>query len=163
MATPIELDLSPRNVKAELLDRLERAPAEHAEALLSGYEVVQGLHDAGILDLTRGLLFSGNKVLEEVVDAANKPGSIRALRNLIILIKIAESIDPEALERISDAVPKVVNAVYSTHKQKPPSVWQSIRIATGANVRRGLAAINAALGILHESVEDTKIPRATNG
>ena len=56
MAKPIPLQLPPRDPREELRSRLDRAPLEHAEALLAGYEVLQGLHDQGVLELLRGLL-----------------------------------------------------------------------------------------------------------
>ena len=50
MAKPILLDAPNRDPKVELRHRLENAPAEHAEALLAAYEVLQGLHDRGLLE-----------------------------------------------------------------------------------------------------------------
>ena len=163
MAEPILLELPPRNIRGELIDRLERAPIEHAEALLESYELLQSLHDAGVLNLLRGMLDSGNQVLEDVVEAANKPGSLRALRNVVILAKLAESLDPEVLKKLAASLPKVADAIYNAHQAKPPTLWQSLKIAGGENVRRGLAAINAALGAVRESVAETKVPQATNG
>jgi len=31
-------------------------PAEHCQAILAGFEVLQGLHDRGVLELLRGVL-----------------------------------------------------------------------------------------------------------
>ena len=45
MAHPIALDVPVRDPRIELQRRLEDAPAEHAAALLAGYEVLQGLQD----------------------------------------------------------------------------------------------------------------------
>jgi len=86
-----------------VISRLEKAPAEHAEALLAGLEVLQGLHDQGVLEILRGVLEGGNKILEIVVEAAKTPEGIRAIRNLVILSKILGSIDPELLKRLTQA------------------------------------------------------------
>ena len=86
MAQPIALDLPPADPRIELQDRLQNAPVEHAKALLAAYEVLQGLHDRGVLDLMRGALGSGDKVLEVVVAAAQSPASIRGIRNLLVVI-----------------------------------------------------------------------------
>src|SRR5438045_3681216 len=77
MARPIPLTLPVRDPRAELQSRLENAPVEHAEAVLAAFEVLQGLHDCGALDLARGALGSSDKVLEIAVDAAQSPQSIR--------------------------------------------------------------------------------------
>ena len=50
MAQPIPLELPKRDPREELRSRLEHAPADHAAALLAGYEVLQGLHDRGVLE-----------------------------------------------------------------------------------------------------------------
>ena len=47
---PDNLDQVDKSVTNELNARLQQAPAEHAEALLSAYEVLQGLHDHGVLE-----------------------------------------------------------------------------------------------------------------
>src|SRR5207248_5401943 len=69
MAHPIALDAPVRDPHIELQRRLEDAPAEHAAALLAGYEVLQGLQDSGALDLMRGALGSRDQVLSVAVQA----------------------------------------------------------------------------------------------
>src|SRR5712672_2124257 len=102
MARPIFLDLPNRDPREELHSRLEKAPAEHAEAILAGFEVLQGLHDRGVLELLRGVLDGGNKILEIVVEATKTPEAIRGIRNLVIMTKIFGSIDPELLKKLAE-------------------------------------------------------------
>ena len=54
MARPIPLELPRRDPREELKCRLDNAPVKHAEAVLSAYEVIQGLYDRGVLDLPAG-------------------------------------------------------------------------------------------------------------
>ena len=98
MATPILLNLPPRDPREVLYQRLENAPREHAEALLAACEILQGLHDKGLLELAKGALGSGEKVLEILVEAGNSPEVIRGIRNLMVLAKMADALDPEVLE-----------------------------------------------------------------
>src|SRR6059058_1771929 len=105
MSQPIRLEFSPREARAELQTRLQNAPLQHAEALLSGYDLLQRLHDRGVLDLLRGGLGSSDKVLPIVVDGAKTPEPINATRNLLILSKVMFTLEPELLENIADAVP----------------------------------------------------------
>ena len=72
MASPIPLELPRTDPRIALQARLQNAPAAHAEALLAAYEVLQGLHDRGVLDLMRSALGSGDEVLEIAVAAANR-------------------------------------------------------------------------------------------
>ena len=78
MAQPIPLNIPPRNPHAELQSRLERAPQEHAEAVLAAYEVLQELHTRGVLEIMRGALAASDELLEKVVDNAKTPEAIRA-------------------------------------------------------------------------------------
>src|ERR1700736_2304427 len=104
MAKLIPLDLPKRDPREELRNRLEQAPAEHAEAMLAGFEVLQGLHDRGVLELLRGMLGGGNKILEIVVEATKTPEAIRGIRNLLIMTKIFGAIDPELLMKSAEVV-----------------------------------------------------------
>ena len=103
MAQPIPLNLPPRDPRKELLDRLERAPQEHAEALLDGYELLEQLRQSGILQLLRGTLSAGDEILERVAGAATSPQGTRALRNLLILGQMLSAIDPDLLAAHRDA------------------------------------------------------------
>jgi uncharacterized protein YjgD (DUF1641 family) len=162
MAEPLMLEISPRDPRAELVDRLQNAPVEHAEALLEGYEVIQGLHDAGILNLMRGLLLSGDQVMEDLVETANKPGSLRAIRNLIVIANVLESIDPDVLKKVAGSIPQIIDAIYNAHRVDPPGFLDSIKLAQGANVRRGLSAIDGALSAVRNSVVETKQEETKN-
>src|SRR5260370_40791377 len=101
MAQPILLTIPKRDPHEELRSRLAHAPAEHDEAVLAGFEVLQGLNDRGVLELLRGGLGGSDKVLEIVVEAAKTPGEIRGIRNLLVMDKILGSIDPELLEKFA--------------------------------------------------------------
>src|SRR6266851_6550630 len=119
MAQPIHLELLARDPRAELQARLQNAPLEHAESLLAAYEVLQGLHDRGVLELLRGALGSSDKVLSIVVDTAKTPEAINATRNLLILSKVLFTLEPEMLENIAKAVP---NSLAQAGEQKPLSL-----------------------------------------
>jgi uncharacterized protein YjgD (DUF1641 family) len=103
MAQPILLNIPPRDPREALYRRLEDAPQEHAEALLAAYDILQGLHDRGALELLKGALGSGDKILQILVDAGNTPEVIRGIRNLMILAKIFDGIEPELLEGLERA------------------------------------------------------------
>src|SRR5437868_15517592 len=95
MAQPIALEIPPRNPRAELQSRLEHAPEEHAEAVLAAYEVLQELHNRGVLELMRGALAASDDILEKIVDNARTPEATRAIRNLLFCRQILGSIEPE--------------------------------------------------------------------
>lgn len=144
MSQPIALPLPTRDPRAELQARLQNAPLEHAEALLAGYEVLQGLHDRGVLELLRGALGPSDKVLESVVNAAGMPGSIRGIRNLIIMARILGNIPPELIEGFARSLPEAL-ALTKAHEAKPPGFWGILKSFRNRNFRRGLVLINSML------------------
>jgi uncharacterized protein YjgD (DUF1641 family) len=145
MARPIPLELPKRDPREELRSRLEQAPIEHAEAVLAGFEVLQGLHDKGVLELLRGVLDGGNTILEIAVEATKTPEAIRGIRNLLILTKIAGAIDPEILREFAEAVPDALAGAAKAQEKEPPGFWEVLRILRSRNLRRGLAVMNSAL------------------
>jgi uncharacterized protein YjgD (DUF1641 family) len=136
MAQPISPPRPTRDSRSELQARLEQAPAEHAAALLSCYEIIEGLHQRGALELIRGVLGSAEKVLEIVVDAAREPESIRSLRNLLVLVNLVGSLDPERLKLLT----KTGVEVLAAPEPQRVSSWWSIfwTVLWNRDVRRSI-------------------------
>jgi uncharacterized protein YjgD (DUF1641 family) len=146
MAQPIPLHLAPRNPQHELKVRLEQAPIQHAEAILSAYEVLQGMHDKGVLELMRGTLGGGEKILENVVAVANTAEGIRASRNLLLLVKALGEIEPGLLGDLTRAAPKALVQA-NADENRPPGLFKLISTFWNKDFRRGLAAFNDFLMI----------------
>jgi uncharacterized protein YjgD (DUF1641 family) len=149
MSQPIPFKARSRDLREELRVRLEQAPADHAEAILASYEVLQGLHDRGVLELLRGVLGRGDSVLEIAVEAAKTPAAIRGIRNLIIMLKFAGSIDPDQLHAVMDGGDK-----------EALSLWQIGKRARTDDARRGMETAVALLGIFGAALN--KEQRAKN-
>jgi uncharacterized protein YjgD (DUF1641 family) len=103
MAQPIVFH-PPANAVPTNSERLEKAPAEHAEALLSAYELLQLLHDRGVLNLLRGAVAAGDGLVGTVTTAVDTPETIGAIRNFILLSKFFASIPPNVLKSLLDTV-----------------------------------------------------------
>ena len=86
------------------LERLRNASAEHADALLSGYELLQLLHDRGVLNLLRGLVGGGDALIGTITAAVDTPESIRAIRNFLLLTKFFANIPPDVLNSLAETV-----------------------------------------------------------
>jgi uncharacterized protein YjgD (DUF1641 family) len=145
MAIPISLELPPRDPREELRSRLEQASVEHAEAVLAGFEVLQTLHDRGVLELIRGTIGGGDKILEIAKEAASTPEAIRGMRNLLVMAKIVGSIDPELLEKFAQAVPDALVAAEKAQQAEPPGLLGLLKQFRSGNLRRGLAVVNGML------------------
>lgn len=144
MAQPIPFHLAPRDPRDGLNSRLQQAPLEHAEAVLAGYEVLQGLHDRGVLELMRGALGGGDKILEQLVAVASGPESIRATRNLVLLVTTLGEIEPARLSDLTRAIPRALVQA-NAEESKPPGLFKLMSTFGNKDFRRGLAAFNDLL------------------
>jgi len=124
MAKPIPLLIPPRDPRAELRDRLDRAPDEHADAVLAAYDVLQQLHDQGILDIISGGLAARNEILGMLVKDANTPTAIRVMRNLLFGSRVLNTQAPPG---------------------KPAGLFTLFRRLQSEDSRRGLTAAVAFL------------------
>jgi uncharacterized protein YjgD (DUF1641 family) len=144
MAQPIPLHLAPRDPREKFSSRLQQAPTDHAEAVLAAYEVLQGLHDHGVLELMRGTLGGSEKMLEQVVAVASGPESIRATRNLLLLLAALGEIEPALLSDLTRAIPKALVQA-NAEESKPPGLFKLLSTFWNKDFRRGLAACNDLL------------------
>jgi uncharacterized protein YjgD (DUF1641 family) len=159
MARPIPLQLPSRDPREELNSRLQQAPLEHAEAVLAAYEVLQGLHDHGVLELMRGMLGGSEKILEQVVAVGSGAQSVRATRNLLLLVTVLGEIEPALLSDLTRAIPKALVQA-NAEEAKPPGLLKLMSTFWNKDFRRGLAAFNDLLVVfgrnLIEKVPDYK-------
>ena len=143
MARAIEWETETRDAREELLKRLEQAPAEHAEALLASYDLIQQMHDSGLISLLRGALASGDKILESAVRAGNTEEGIRGVRNAIILARMLGSIHPDLLQGFATAVSDTLGSRQPV--EQPPGLFQLFAEFRQPELRRSMAVINKFL------------------
>lgn len=144
MAQPIPKALPPRDPRLALQTKLQDAPLEHAEALLSAYDVLQGLHDRGVLEIARGLLGSSNDVVEIAVEAIQSPQAIRSIRNLLLLVNMVGAIEPEQLRALTSTLPAALQSV--SQQSKPPGLFHlGMQLLRSQDARRGMSALNIML------------------
>jgi uncharacterized protein YjgD (DUF1641 family) len=161
MAKPIPLELPRTDPRLVLQARLENAPAEHAEALLAAYEVLQGLHDRGVLDLMRGALGSGDKVLEIAVNAAQSPASIHGIRNLLLMVNTLGAIEPELLKTFMQIIPQTLQTM--VRNPEPPGLWRLIQdFLWNQEFRRGMATLNTFFEVLGRNLPGDKTPAVSS-
>ena len=146
MARPIGLEVAPRDPREELRRRLAQAPEEHAEALLESFELVQELHDSGVLRLLRGAVSSGGMIMDAAVGAANSEDGIRALRNAIILGKMLGSLNPDLLQGFAVAMTDTFGCQKPV--AEPPGLLKLFAEFRQPELRRSMALINKFLETL---------------
>jgi uncharacterized protein YjgD (DUF1641 family) len=128
-------EFKPVDSRGDLIRRVEQAPIEYAEALLAGYDLLQRLHQKGLLDLVNGLLSAGDTVVNHVVDVVSSKEMVTALRIGLIFSSLLSSIDADAL-----------HAVLAGAGKEAPSLLALGKQAASKDARRGLAT---AVGLLN--------------
>ena len=139
MAQPIALEIPPGDPRRYLRVRLERAPEEHAEAILVAFDILQELHNCGFLEIARGALAASDDILERVVENAKTPEAIRAIRNLVFWRQILGSIEPEWFKGIFQAIPEGI-AQATAERDHPVSLFGLLRRLFSKDSLRALAA-----------------------
>ena len=136
MAVAVDFrEFTPVDSRADLVRRVEQAPIEHAEAVLATYDLLQRLHEKGLLDLLNGLLSAGDTVVEHVVDVVSSKEMVTALRIGLIFSNLLNSIDADALHALVAGAGKETPSLLALGKQ-----------AASKDARRGLAT---AVGLLN--------------
>jgi uncharacterized protein YjgD (DUF1641 family) len=156
MALPIRLESLSRDAHEEAR-RLDEAPVEHAEALLAAYNLLQELHDRGLLDILRGALHSSDFILDSVVETAKTPEAIRIVRNLILLSKVFANIEPGLLDRIAGSVPEGL-AQISSKKTDAPGLFSLLQRSNNPDCRRGIAFTAGLLESLGKRLTAEHLP-----
>lgn len=125
MAIAVEFrEFTPKNSRNDLIRRLEEAPEKHAEAILAGYELLQRLHEKGLIDLANGLLSASETIIERVADVVSSKQAITAVRLALICGGLIDLVDPDK-----------VSAVLSPTKNKPHTLWRVIKQAVASYFR----------------------------
>jgi uncharacterized protein YjgD (DUF1641 family) len=132
-------DFTPqRDAREELRRRIEAAPMDHAEALLSAYKLLQAAHDHGATDLLRGAIGASDAIIGKASEFANTPEGTRALRNLLALVRLLGEIDPTLL----DAAAEALSRSRRERDLQPPSVIGAIRGLVTPESRRAFGKLS---------------------
>jgi uncharacterized protein YjgD (DUF1641 family) len=142
-------EFTPRNSRDDLIRKVEQAPAEHAEAVLAAYDLLQRLHEKGMIDLLKGLLSAGDAVVDRAVDVISSKEMINALRIALIFSNLLSSIDPDKL-----------HAVVSNAGSEAPSLLAIGKQAASKDARRGMAAAVGLLNVFGEALNAQQAARA---
>lgn len=90
---------TPQNSREDLMRRIQAAPAEHADAILAALDLLEKLHESGILSLAGGLINAGNTIIDHLADVADSRQAVTALRTVLILGNVLNTLDPDELHK----------------------------------------------------------------
>jgi uncharacterized protein YjgD (DUF1641 family) len=136
---------TPQNSREDLVRKIEQAPVENAQAVLAAYELLENLHDKGVLDVLNGALTAGEAVIDHVVGLISSKEAVTALRIGLILTGLLKSIDADKLA-----------AVLADTSNEPPSLLAIGRMATSPDARRAMATGLGLLNVFGAALNNTQ-------
>ena len=92
-------EFTPENSREDLARRIREAPADHAEAILAAYELLEKLHDAGLLSLASGVISAGNAIIDRLAVVADSQQAVVALRAALIFGSVLNTLDTDELHK----------------------------------------------------------------
>ncbi|HWF45545.1 MAG TPA: hypothetical protein VG168_00950 [Bryobacteraceae bacterium] len=134
-------EFTPRNSRDDLIRKVDQAPVEHAEAVLAAYDLLQRLHERGLIDLLNGLLSAGDTVVDRLVDVISSKEMVTALRIALIFGNLLSSINPDEL-----------HTVVSNAGKETPSLFAIGKQAASKDARRGMVAAVSLLELLGKAL-----------
>ena len=152
MANPIPFKPQRVDPKLELQRRLQDAPTKHGEALLVLWDLLEVAHREGVLDTLNGMVGAKDFIAGKLAEYAKLPEGTAGIRNLLSLAKILAALDPETLDCMSNTLDFA--RLEHAKEEKPPSLWQLAKRATGEDSRRGLSFVTLVLSGLGRSMKN---------
>ena len=149
MAAAVDFrEFTPADSREDLIRRVEQAPIEHAEAVLAAYDLLQRLHEKGLLDLLNGVLSAGDTVVDRVVDVVSSKEMVTALRIGLMFNNLLTQIDADALHAMIEEAGKETLSLLALAKQ-----------ATSEDARRGLATAVGLLNVFGAALSKQQIEK----
>ncbi|WP_034383882.1 DUF1641 domain-containing protein [Deinococcus sp. YIM 77859] len=102
MAKPLDFD--PRELLPTPQERVAASTAESADAIAEALELLRELHEHRVLHTLVRVVRGGEGLSFHALEILNEPGSVRAIRNGLELIKALGSIEPGALSAVTGAL-----------------------------------------------------------
>jgi uncharacterized protein YjgD (DUF1641 family) len=135
----------PVDSRDDLLRKVKAAPAEHAEAILAAYEVLEKLHEKDVLSTLNGLLGAKDIVVDRLADVLSSAEIVNLLRLALIAGNMVKQLNPDDL-----------HGILHEAAGKPPGFFQIVRRMTSKDARRALGAFGALLNVFGAALGNKK-------
>lgn len=146
MAKAVEFrHFKPANSRDDLIRRIEAAPQEHADAILEAYDLLESLHQKGILSALNGALRASDTVIDKVTDAVSSKEAVNAVRIGLLLGNLLSSVDVDR-----------VHTLLTSPEKKSPSLLSLVGQMNNEDVRRGMSVGLSLLGVFGASLARTE-------
>ena len=104
-----------------LQKRLDAAPEEHAEALLVAWDLLQAMHDQGVLDTMHGMVSAKDTISGTLAEYGKPPEGMSLMRNRLA---IACPDDGRSRDTRLPGAGGGLGRARTSKEEKAPSFWQ---------------------------------------
>ncbi|WP_047497253.1 DUF1641 domain-containing protein [Terriglobus sp. TAA 43] len=146
MAKAVEFrHFKPANSRDDLIRRIEAAPQEHADAILEAYDLLESLHEKGILSALNGALRASDTVIEKVTDVVSSKEAVNAVRIGLLLGNLLSAVEVDR-----------VHTLLTSPEKKAPSLISLVGTMNNEDVRRGMSVGLSLLGVFGAALARTE-------
>ncbi|PLS17245.1 hypothetical protein CVD28_11765 [Bacillus sp. M6-12] len=140
--------------KKDLLE-VENALLDNKEAILESLKVMQNMHERGILSLLNGLFGQGDKVMNVLVKAADKPEASNTIRNLLLMMGTLGTLNVKQLEplllKVNSGIARVAKRKDS---EKEMGYFDFVRSLKDPEINRSVSMLIDFLKGMGEDTEE---------
>ncbi|WP_176222285.1 DUF1641 domain-containing protein [Tuberibacillus sp. Marseille-P3662] len=124
--------------QAEAVNKLIGKLADNQESLTKTLEIVQELDGVGILDMAKGALKTRQELGVLAMDQINQPEMHRMIKNGMMMVSLLNKIDPDQLEKVSDAMNHGLEHMTSSDEDAHLGLWKMAKAMKDPDINRSL-------------------------
>jgi uncharacterized protein YjgD (DUF1641 family) len=137
------IELSEEQRRRMDLEEIEIALLDNKEAILQSLDIVRHMNDRGVLSLLSGLFSEGDKVLNVLVKAADKPEATNTLKNLLLMVGVLGTINVQQLEplllKLNSGIARV--AEYKDNEDEKLGYFDIVRSLKDPEINNALSLL----------------------
>jgi uncharacterized protein YjgD (DUF1641 family) len=138
-----QIELSEEQRRRKDLEELETALLDNKDAIFQSLDVIKHMHDRGVLSLLGGLFSEGDKVLNVLVKAADKPEATNTLKNLLLMVGVLGTINVQQLEplllKLNSGIARV--AEYKDNEDEKLGYFDIVRSLKDPEINNALSLL----------------------
>lgn len=162
------IELTEEQKRRMELEEIETALLDNKEAILQSLDIVKHMNERGVLSLLDGLFSEGDKVLNVLVKAADKPEATNTLKNLLLMVGVLGTINVQQLEplllKLNSGIARV--AEYKDSDDDKIGYFDMVRSLKDPEINRALGLLFEFLKGMGEDTEGlertTQLPEDQN-
>jgi uncharacterized protein YjgD (DUF1641 family) len=149
---------NPIEEQTEAIQQLIEMTAESRDALLSFLDILQELHNAGLLDIVQGLLKTRHKVGVLAMGQLNQPEMHRIIKNGINTIQFLGELNPDQLNTMLNGVNKgLEKSTMNTKKGEQVSLWGLAKSIRDPNVKMSISTMMSFLEGMGKGIKKDQV------